>query len=99
MDEKKYHYAPVSVALEQLKEKGYTIDFNLHDDAICANSSLYIIDHIYKYEGASDPGDEATVYGIRSTEGLKGVYVAGDSTFVGQRASKVLSRMLIDRQK
>jgi hypothetical protein len=32
--EKKYHYATVSKALEELKEKGFTYDFNLHEDDI-----------------------------------------------------------------
>jgi hypothetical protein len=35
--EKKYHYATVSKALE-LKEKGFTYDFNLHEDDIVKKS-------------------------------------------------------------
>jgi DNA-binding transcriptional regulator YhcF (GntR family) len=46
--EKKYHYATVSKALEELKEKGFTYDFNLHEDDIVKNPDHYQIVHIYR---------------------------------------------------
>jgi hypothetical protein len=66
--EKKYHYATVSKALEELKEKGFTYDFNLHEDDI-ENPDHYQIVHIYRYEGDSNPDDEAVVYGITTKSG------------------------------
>ncbi|HCR53326.1 MAG TPA: hypothetical protein DIW27_02825, partial [Cytophagales bacterium] len=32
---------------------------------------------VYRYEGETDPADEATVYGIESKTGVKGVLVTG----------------------
>jgi ABC-type phosphate transport system substrate-binding protein len=72
-----YHYATVSKALDELNEKGFTYDFNLHEEDIVKNPTKYEIKHIYRYEGNTDPGDEAVVYGIQSTSGKKGVFVAG----------------------
>lgn len=72
-----YHYATVSKALDELNEKGFTYDFNLHEEDIVKNPIKYEIKHIYRYEGNTDPGDEAIVYGIQSTSGKKGVFVAG----------------------
>jgi hypothetical protein len=72
-----YHYATVSKALDELNEKGFTYDFNLHEEDIVKNPTKYEIKHIYRYEGNTDPGDEAIVYGIQSTSGKKGVFVAG----------------------
>ena len=74
-----YHYATVSKALDDLNENGYTYDFNLHTDDIIKNPHRYEIEHIYRYEGDSNPDDEATVYGIKSSSGKKGVFVAGFS--------------------
>lgn len=74
-----YHYATVSKALDELNENGFTYDFNLHEEDIAKNPQKYEIKHIYRYEGDSDPGDEAVVYGIQSTSGKKGVFVAGFS--------------------
>lgn len=90
-----YHYATVSKALDQLNEKGFTFDFNLNSDAIKKNPEKFEIVHVYRYEGASDPGDEAVVYGIRSTSGKKGVYVAGFSADSDQETAKFLNDLSI----
>ncbi|MFH6995863.1 hypothetical protein [Flavobacterium sp. FlaQc-48] len=85
-----YHYATVSKALDQLNEKGFTFDFNLNSDIIKKNPEKFEIVHVYRYEGDSDPGDEAVVYGIKSTSGKKGVYVAGFSADSDQETAKFL---------
>jgi hypothetical protein len=43
---------------------------------ILQKPAKYEIKHIYRYEGNTDPGDEAVVYGIQSKSGKK-VFVAG----------------------
>ena len=90
-----YHYATVSKALDQLNEKGFTFDFNLNSDLIKKNPEKFEIVHVYRYEGNSDPGDEAVVYGIKSTSGKKGVYVAGFSADSDQETVKFLSDLSI----
>lgn len=79
--ERKLHYATVSVALNELRKQGYTIDFNLEPNHITEKGKLqpddFEIVDVYRYEGNSDPGDEATVYAIESKSGLKGVFVSG----------------------
>jgi hypothetical protein len=72
-----YHYATVSKALDELNEMGFTFDFNLHEEQIVKNPERFEIRYIYRYEGNSNPDDEAIVYGIQSKSGKKGVYVAG----------------------
>jgi hypothetical protein len=95
MDRQMYHYATVSKALQELAEKGYTTDFNLEDDRIKNHCDDFEISHIYRYEGESDPGDEATVYGIKSKTGEKGVYVVGPGAYSDKSAAKVLLDMSI----
>ncbi|MDN3672743.1 hypothetical protein QWY99_06695 [Flavobacterium branchiarum] len=90
-----YHYATVSKALDQLNEKGFTYDFNLNEDVIKKNPEKFEIVHVYRYEGNSDPGDEAVVYGIKSTSGKKGVYVAGFSADTDSETAKILSDLSI----
>ncbi|RTY94919.1 hypothetical protein [Flavobacterium sp. GT3R68] len=89
-----YHYATVSDALTELGEKGYTTDFNLKEEDIITNSLHYEIEHVYRYEGNSDPGDEAVVYGIKATSGEKGVFVAGFAASDSE-AAQVLNEMSI----
>lgn len=90
-----YHYATVSKALNELYDKGFTTDFNIEESQIINNPEAFEIVHIYRYEGESDPGDEATVYGIRSNSGEKGVFVAGDLSLIDNTAAKILHELSI----
>lgn len=91
----RYHYTTVSIALDQLNEMGFTYDFNIHEDEIVKNPSKYEIAHIYRYEGNSNPDDEAVVYGIICSSGKKGVYVAGFAANSINEAHEVLIQLSI----
>lgn len=93
MDRQMYHYATVSKALQELAEKGFTTDFNLEEDRIKSRTEDFTVEHVYRYEGESDPGDEATVYGISSNTGEKGVFVAGAGAFGEKSAAKALHQL------
>ena len=95
MDRQMYHYATVSKALEELNDKGFTTDFNLEEDRIKNSADDFEIEHIYRYEGESDPGDEATVYGIKAKTGEKGVFVVSPGAYSENSAAKVLLDMSI----
>lgn len=77
-----FHYATITEAVEQLHQQGYTLDFNLKEDKLTADGHDYPADDfeiadLYRYEGPSDPADEATVYALVSRAGLKGLLVSG----------------------
>jgi hypothetical protein len=74
-----YYYNTVIDAIEELNAKGFTKDFNLYKEDIRNNPGNYKIIIIYRYEGDSNPDDEATVYGMESISGKKGVFVSGFS--------------------
>ena len=75
----------VSEVLNKLKKEGYTVDFNLDNNClICHGNSLqiypdeFLVDEHYRFEGISDPGDEAIVYAISSARhNVKGTLVDG----------------------
>lgn len=91
----KYHYATVTVALEELKKMGYEYDYNLNEKELIMDPDGYIIHHIYRYEGNSNPDDQAIVYGINSFENKKGVYVAGYSANSEVESLKVIENLLV----
>ncbi|CAM4158037.1 hypothetical protein FLAN108750_13180 [Flavobacterium antarcticum] len=95
MERQMYHYATVSKALEELAEKGYSVDYNLQEDKIINSPQDFTIEEIYRYEGETDPGDEATVYGIKSSAGEKGTFVAGLSIDAEKSATMVLNELFI----
>ncbi|MCW2120837.1 hypothetical protein [Flavobacterium sp. 7A] len=96
---KMYHYSSVAKALDELHEKGFTYDYNIHEADIVKNPSKFEIVHIYRYEGDSNPDDEAVVYGIKCTSGKKGVYVAGFSANSITEAHEVLIQISIKGRK
>lgn len=97
--ENRYHYASVIKALEELKSMGFTVDFNLLEQDIMSHPDNYEIMHIYRYEGDTNPDDEAIVYGIKSNTGEKGVFVAGFSPNSESEAAKVLNELSIKGNK
>ncbi|MFY0256396.1 phosphoribosylpyrophosphate synthetase [Chitinophaga sp. 30R24] len=75
-------YDTVTAAIEDLRERGYTADFNLLFDCIQAHDSKvhpqdFKIVETYRFEGDTDPGDEAVVYAIETISGVKGVLMYG----------------------
>ena len=96
--ERKSHYATVSVALEELRNQGFTIDFNLEENSIACKEGSFqpeefdIVD-VYRYEGNSDPADEASVYAIESKTGLKGVLVTGYGISSDANSSAMLKKL------
>ncbi|MBK5283976.1 MAG: hypothetical protein JJE25_01105 [Bacteroidia bacterium] len=93
-----YFYSTVSEAVTQLQKRGYSIDFNLKENVLKFESgSLALTDfdimEVYRYEGDSDPGDEAVVYAIESKSGLKGIIVSGFGISANGNANRILSKM------
>ncbi len=75
-------YDTVTEAVKGLRERGFTVDFNLQENCIVCNDDIFNasdfeIMEVYRFEGDSDPSDEAVVYAIQSRNGLKGVLVNG----------------------
>jgi hypothetical protein len=94
-----YHYATVLKAIEELREKGFTEDFNLEDNYLTGHVGKFSdeefdIVHVYFYEGATNPDDEATVYGIESASGHKGVLVTGNDTLTDNATGKIVKKLL-----
>ena len=77
-----YAYDTVTEAVNGLKKRGFTLDFNLEENClICSDKNYDLADfeitEVYRFEGNTDPADEAVVYGVESKDGQKGVLVSG----------------------
>jgi hypothetical protein len=77
-------YDSLSQALKELRDRGYTEDFNLAPQCLeCPSLKLqlhpedFTVDEFYRFEGASNPDDNSIVYAISAPNGLKGVLVDG----------------------
>lgn len=77
-----YSYDTLSEAVNDLRKRGFIVDFNLQENClVCHNDKFNIEDfevaEVYRFEGNTDPADEAIVFGIESKTGVKGVLVSG----------------------
>lgn len=95
-----FNYESPAIAVKDLQQKGYEIDYNTKFDALLANAADYEIDYLYRYDGMTDPSDESSVYGIRNVStGEKGVFVAGNLALIeGKKRDIILELEMKARQ-
>lgn len=96
----------VSETINDLRKLGYTEDFNLKKDSLeCSTRDLklfhedFVIDKTFRFEGQSDPADEATVYAISSPKhNIKGVLVNGGGIYTDEVTDEMLDSLKIRRK-
>jgi hypothetical protein len=76
------NYDTVTEAVDGLRKRGFVIDFNLSENClVCDDGKFHVNDfeivEFHRFEGDSDPSDEAVVYAIESINGVKGILVNG----------------------
>ena len=75
-------YDTVSEAVNGLKQRGFVVDFNLEENCLVCHGDKFDINdfeivEVFRFEGNTDPSDEAIVYAIESAKGTKGILVSG----------------------
>jgi hypothetical protein len=81
----KESYGTLSETINGLKKEGYTLDFNIRQEClVCSITNTVLspddfeIDKVYRFEGMSNPDDQAILYAISSPKfDVKGVLVNG----------------------
>ena len=98
-----YVYDTLSAAVNGLKQRGYTLDFNLEENClICHGDKINIEDfeivEAYRFEGNTDPADEAAVYAVEGTGGKKGVLVTGYGISAEGVSAEMVKKLQVDRK-
>jgi hypothetical protein len=96
--QRELHYGTVSEAIKAFKEKGFTLDFNLEENCLVCNNQKFMLDDfeivdVFRYEGNSDPADEAAVYAIQSKSNLKGILVTGYGASSDAMSAELLAKL------
>lgn len=94
-------YGTLSQAINKLKlEEGYENDFNLLDEAIELKSEKqtfgveeFEVDKVLRFEGMSNPDDNAILYAITTTDGKKGILVDGYGISSGQVSKEMFNKL------
>ncbi|HEX8316123.1 MAG TPA: hypothetical protein VF609_14070 [Flavisolibacter sp.] len=90
----------VTEALTGLRQRGFLYDFDLRDNKFhCEQlNKAYdvpelILRESFRFEGDSDPGDEAIVYAIETKDGIKGVLVDGYGASSDEQTEQLLQHL------
>lgn len=98
-------YDTVTEALSDLKQRGFTTDFNLAFDSIrckqtgvvLSPSEFEIVEH-HRFEGDSNPSDEEVVYAIAARNGsMKGVLVSAFGMYSEPVDDALLSKLQVHK--
>lgn len=95
-------YETLSEAINGLKSRGYTTDFNLSYDCIVCHEtpinlmpSEFEIMEVYRFEGATNPSDSSIVYAIASKHGQKGVLVNAYGVYADDISDEMVKKLSI----
>lgn len=96
--ERQSHYGTITEALTDFRKRGFDLDFNLEENCLVCNNDRFDADDfeivdVYRYEGNTDPADEAVVYAIRSHSGAKGVLVTGYGASSDAMSERILRKL------
>ena len=94
-------YDTVVDALNGLKARGYTINFNLafdklmcSENKICLNPNEFEIVEIHRFEGNSNPADADVVYAVKSITGdIKGVITSAFGLYADAESTEMISKL------
>ncbi len=95
----------VTEVINHLRKEGYVEDFNLQQNCLQCRDGHYsvfhnefVIDKVYRFEGNTDPADEATVYAISCPKyDIKGVLVNGAGIYTDAMTDEMLESLKIRR--
>lgn len=95
-------YDTVSEAVNGLKKRGFDLDFNLVENCLICNDTKFDVNdfeivEVHRFEGNTDPSDEAIVYAIESITGMKGVLVNGYGISADTLTSNMAKKLSIHR--
>ena len=97
-----YIYDTVTAAVNGLKSRGYTTDFNLEENCIICQGNRFRandfeIVEVYRFEGDSDPADEAAVYAIEGKNDTRGILVTAYGAYAESMEEEMIRKLAIER--
>ena len=98
-------YDTVTEALQGLKQRGFTVDFNIafdklicSDNKICLQPEEFEIVESYRFEGDSNPDDEDVVYAVASKDGkIKGVISSAYGPYADPASNRIIQKLAMHR--
>jgi len=95
-------YETLLEAINGLRKKGYTHDFNLKEESLISDDITlrpkdFRINEFHRFEGESNPDDSSIVYAIESNNGIKGILVNGWGAYSETTSAEMVEKLKIAR--
>jgi hypothetical protein len=94
-------YDTVTEAVNDLKARGFEINFNLAfdkliclEDNLCLNPNEFEIVEVHRFEGVTNPSDEDVVYAVESKdEKIKGVVTSAFGLYADPVSNEMIQKL------
>jgi len=94
-------YETVTEALKDLKDKGYSVDFNIaFDKIVCSKNETILNPHefeiveVHRFEGDTNPDDEDVLYALQSKDGkIKGTITSAYGMYAESVSTEMLQKL------
>ncbi len=98
----KNSYPSLSVAIQDLQQKGYTEDFNLVAEGVESKAlkkswkaGELEVTKFYRFEGMTNPGDNTILFLIETHDGRKGLLVDAYGAYDGEISAEMIKKLNI----
>jgi hypothetical protein len=90
-------------ALKDLKQRGFTTDFNIAFDniecrstGVCLSPSQFEIVEHYRFEGETNPSDSSVIYAVQSMDGtLKGTLISAYGMYADAVSEHMIRKLKV----
>ena len=94
-------YETLSEALDDLRRRGFTTDFNLafdklkcHETGVCLSPSQFEVVEYYRFEGETNPSDESIVFAVESKDStIKGTLVSSYGVYQEDTSEELIQKL------
>lgn len=100
-----YTYDTMTEAINGLKKRGYTVDFNIAFDRIICSDNKHILEpadfeitEMHRFEGFTNPADEDVLYAVESKKGnIKGIITSAFGPYADNVSAEMISKLSIHK--
>ena len=99
----KTHYASLTDGIQDLREKGYTHDFNQCEHHLECKKlekeykpANFTITENHRFEGMTNPSDNSVLYGIEADDGTKGILIDAYGVYADAISPEMIEKFRVD---
>ncbi len=94
-----HHQNPqVLEAIHHLRDNGFMVDFRIEENCLKISDAKYKCEEfeileVFKHKSEFDNDQDTTIYGIESTDGVKGILITTDGMEIDGKSPDVMKKL------